>query len=117
MKVPAAVVLGTFLLAGLCSAAEKPKIEDEKEKINYSVGYQIGGDFKRQGIDLRPEFVVEGIRDALSGTEPRMTSQEMRKTLMDLKKRIVAEEEKKRKEKAGNGKKEGVVILKNPAAP
>lgn len=117
MKVPAAVVLGTCLLAGLSSAAEKPKIEDEKEKINYSVGYQIGGDFKRQAIDLRPEFVVEGIRDAADGSQPRIPPQEMRKTLMDLKKRIVAEGETRRKEQAGNGKKDGVMILKGPTAP
>ena len=27
-------------------------LEDEATRISYSLGYQIGGDFKRQGVDL-----------------------------------------------------------------
>ena len=37
-------------------------------RINYSIGYQIGGDFKRQGWQLQPEILIQGIRDAVHGT-------------------------------------------------
>ncbi|MBI5905884.1 MAG: FKBP-type peptidyl-prolyl cis-trans isomerase [Deltaproteobacteria bacterium] len=96
---------------------------DEKGRINYSIGYQIGGDFKRQGIELAPDLLVQGIRDAAGGAEPRMPAQEMRKTLVELKKKVEADERMRRREKAGkhraegeaflaaNGKKEGVTIL------
>jgi FKBP-type peptidyl-prolyl cis-trans isomerase FklB len=98
-------------------------LKDEKEKISYSVGYQIGGDFKRQGVELDPDLLVKGIRDAASGAEPRIPPQEMRKTLVDLKKKVEADERKRRRENAGkyraegeaflaaNGQKEGVVTL------
>ena len=65
-------------------AQEAVKLEDENARINYSVGYQVGGDFRRQGIELDPEVVANGIEDALSGNKPLMTPVEMRKALTEL---------------------------------
>ena len=122
-KIAVSVALGFVFLAGVCLAGEAPEITSEKGKINYSIGYQIGGDFKRQGIELDPDLVVKGIKDGLAETKPLMTQQEMRKTLVDLKKKIVADQRKQQTEKAkknlaegeaflaGNAKKEGVVTL------
>ena len=73
-------------------AAEPLNLEDETARINYSLGYQIGGDFKRQGVEMNGAAVVKGIEDALSGAEPLMTPEEMRTTLMDLKRKIVTEQ-------------------------
>jgi len=110
-----------FLGAGV--AADKPEVKGESDRISYSVGFQVGGDFKRQGVDLNPDLLVKGIKDAMSGSNPLMTEQEMRKTLVDLKKRIVTaqrEEQKKAAEKnlaegkkflEANAKKEGVKTL------
>ena len=122
-KIAVSVALGFVFLAGVCLAGEAPEITSEKDKINYSIGYQIGGDFKRQGIELDPDLVVKGIKDGLAETKPLMTQQEMRKTLVDLKKKIVEDQREQQMEKAkknlaegeaflaGNGKKEGVVTL------
>jgi FKBP-type peptidyl-prolyl cis-trans isomerase FklB len=116
-------ILIVAFLSGICLAGENPALKDGKEKISYSIGYQIGGDFKRQGIELDPKLVVKGIQDAAGGAEPRIPPQEMRKALVDLKKKVEAAERKRWKEKAdksraegeaflvANGKKEGVVTL------
>ncbi len=88
-----------LLIAALCTGAavagEKVKLENETDKINYSVGYQIGGDFKRQGVELNAEAFVQGIQDALSGAEALLTQEEMRTVLMNLKKKIVTDERSK----------------------
>ena len=117
-----AAVLAIFL-SGVCHAGEKPEPKDENDRIGYSIGYQIGGDFKRQGVEIRPELIVKGIQDALAGAEPLMAPEEMKRTLVEMKRKIVAaqqEERKKPGEKnlaegkaflAGNAKKEGVVTL------
>lgn len=116
-------ILVVAFLSGICLAGENPELKDGKEKINYSLGYQIGGDFKRQGVELDPDLLVKGIQDAVGGAEPRISPQEMRKTLVELKKKVEADERKRRREKAeknraegeaflaANGKKEGVVTL------
>jgi len=116
-------ISGLLLLAGVCAAQETPALENEKERINYSVGYQIGGDFERQGIELDREALIKGIEDALSEAKPLLTLQEMRSTLVELKKRIDATQKERLKEAAEenraagqaflaeNSKKEGVKTL------
>jgi len=118
-------ILGLTMLlpVGVCAAQDTPALETEKVRINYSVGYQIGGDFKRQGVEIDPKMLVRGIEDALSDEEPLMTPEEMRTTLVDLKKKITTyqqEQQKAAAEKnlaegqaflAENGKKEGVTTL------
>jgi FKBP-type peptidyl-prolyl cis-trans isomerase FklB len=112
-----------ILSFGLCEAGEAPGILDENDRISYSLGYQIGGDFKRQGTDLKSDLVVQGIQDALKGDKPRMAPEEMKKTLVELKRKVTATQQEERKmvaEKsraegetflAENAKKEGVVTL------
>jgi len=110
-----------FLGAGF--AADKPEVKGEKDKVSYSVGYQVGGDFKRQGVELNPDLLVKGVQDAMSGANPLLSQQEMNKILVDLKKKIVAEQQARQKDQAAknlqegeaflaeNGRKEGVVTL------
>ena len=93
-------LLGVGLCAGVCRAEKQPgmDLETGKGRTNYSIGYQIGGDFKRQGMELAPEALLQGIRDALAESKPLMTPEEMRATLVNLKKNIVAEQEQQRKQ-------------------
>lgn len=118
------LTLMLLFLATLSVAAEPPGLDNDAARINYSVGYQIGGDFKRQDVSLDREALVRGIEDALAeeGT-PLLSAEEMRKTLVDLKKRIVAEQNRRqtvtaeqyrgegRDFLAANAGKEGVVTL------
>jgi FKBP-type peptidyl-prolyl cis-trans isomerase FklB len=108
---------------GLCAAGEAPEIRDDSDRIGYSIGYQIGGDFRRQGVELRPDLVVKGIRDAVDGANPLMTPEEMSRTLVELKRRVTAAQQEdarrtaERNRAAGeaflaeNAKKDGVVTL------
>jgi FKBP-type peptidyl-prolyl cis-trans isomerase FklB len=111
--------------AGSVQAAEAVNLQDETARISYSLGYQIGGDFKRQGVEMNAEAVVKGIQDALSGAEPAMPATEMQQTLVDLKKKIVAEQQARKQETElqyiaevkkfmeENAKKEGVVTTES----
>jgi FKBP-type peptidyl-prolyl cis-trans isomerase FklB len=81
--------------AGVLHAADSLNIEDETTRINYSLGYQIGGDFKRQGIEMNAAAIAKGIEDALSGSDPLMKPDEMQATLTELKQTIVAEQKKR----------------------
>lgn len=118
--------LGLCLFAGVCRAEKGSGMElkTDKDRTNYSVGYQIGGDFKRQGVELSPDALVQGVRDALAEGKPLMSPEEMRNTLVKLEKKIDADDQKSRQQEtvekyggegreflAGNAKKEGVVTL------
>jgi len=87
-----AIVMSVALLVSSVNAAEPLKLDNDTARINYSLGHQIGGDFKRQGVEMNAEAIVRGIEDALSGTEPMMSPQEMHATLTELKRKVVADE-------------------------
>ena len=103
------------------SAAEALDLQDPTARTNYSLGYQIGGDFKRQGVQMDADAIVQGISDALAGAEPQMSPAEMNTTLMELKRKVTAEQRKRGTEREleylaegkafleENAKKEGVV--------
>ncbi len=93
----AAIILLILPLARV-NAAEPLKLDNEAARTSYSLGYQIGGDFKRQSVELHKEAVVQGIQDALTDTTPLMSPQEMNTTLVDLKRKVVAEHKARRLE-------------------
>jgi FKBP-type peptidyl-prolyl cis-trans isomerase len=123
MKYLSFIVLAVILICSTGFSVETPKIEDEKDRVNYSIGYQIGGDLRRQGVEIQAELVLKGIQDAFSEKSPLMTPQEMHTVLIDLKKRIEkAEREKLTKDRiktlaegeaflAENAGKDGVKVL------
>lgn len=76
-------------LAGSAAFAADLKLETEDDKISYSVGYQVGGDFQRQGVDLNAEVMVRGVMDAASGADPALSPEEMNGVLVQLKQKIV----------------------------
>ena len=113
------------LLSGICLAGEAVELKDETDRINYSVGYRMGGDFQRQEVEIRNEVLLKGIEDALSGGEPMMDSKERRASMAGLQKKVMAAQKEKQKQQATenlekgkaflaeNGKKEGVTTLPN----
>jgi len=93
-------ILSVTFLSGVCRAGDKLDLKDDKVRLSYSVGYQVGGDFKRQGLDINPEMLLKGVEDALAGNEPLLTPQEMRSTLVEVQKTVTAAQEQKRKAEA-----------------
>lgn len=123
MKYMVLAALHLILFTGVCSAGDKLELTDEKVRQNYSVGYQVGSDFRRQGIEISGEMLLKGVQDAVSGKEPLMTREEMRAALVHLQKKVTAAQESGNLEEAeknsaeakaflaGNSRKEGVVTL------
>jgi len=91
-------VLTSLALGSVATlAGERFSPKDDQDIVNYSIGYQVGGDFRRQGIEIDPASLVRGVQDALAGTEPEMTPQEMNTTLSDLQQKITDAQEEQRK--------------------
>jgi len=102
----------------------------ELQRFSYSLGMTMGANFKAQGIQTDPDWMVQGMKDAISGAPTRVTPQEAQQEMagfqrkmmekMQQRRKEMAEEMKKKAEankKAGdaflaeNKKKEGVVAL------
>lgn len=98
----------------------EPTPATQKEKESYSIGYQVGMSMKSDGVEADFEKLVQGLRDAIEGKDPRLSEEEMRKLIVDLKKRareiqlrkfqelVVKNAEESEKFLEDNGKKDGV---------
>jgi len=116
-------VIGITLISVEVQASDKVELEDDNALINYSLGYQIGGDLKRQQVEVNREVLLKGIEDAVSGSEPAMSKAAMRNALIALKRKVMAQQHEaqaaaaKKNQEAGeaflaaNTKKDGVVSL------
>ncbi|MBN2034206.1 MAG: FKBP-type peptidyl-prolyl cis-trans isomerase [Deltaproteobacteria bacterium] len=62
-------------------------LETQKEKESYSIGYQVGQSMKADGVEVDFDKLIEGLQDAIKNKEPSLSAEEMRKLIVDLKKR------------------------------
>jgi FKBP-type peptidyl-prolyl cis-trans isomerase FklB len=111
MKKLFAALICIGLFVGVSKAEEKQVLKDQNDRTSYSIGYQIGGDLKRQGVGVNPELMVKGVQDAMGGKEPLMTLEEMQKELVVLKQRIVAAQQEEQKKAAAKNLAEGEAFL------
>lgn len=129
MKRQLLAMLGTLailLLASGCTAEDKaPQLNSLMDKVSYSIGLNIGKDFKTQAIEVDPDLLVRGVKDALSGGEPLLSEEQIQETIAAFQQELVARQEAQAKELAGknqdegaaflaeNGQKEGVITLES----
>mgnify|MGYP005847800747 CR=1 FL=1 len=76
----------TMLLSSVALQAQTPATiaEIEPDKLSYAVGYDIGMNLRRQGIDLQIEQVMQAIRDTHNEAEPSVPREEMQQILTTL---------------------------------
>jgi len=53
----------------------------------------LGNDLKKQSIDIDPNILAKGIQDALSGTNPLMSNEEVQQTMNAFQKEMIAKQE------------------------
>ncbi len=104
-------------------ATPATELKTEKDKLSYAVGMEMGMGVKSQGIDIDPNLLSQGLKDAISGAKPLMSQEELRTVITGLQEEMrqkqmqameaAASENKKTGDAflADNGKKEGVTTL------
>jgi FKBP-type peptidyl-prolyl cis-trans isomerase len=93
-------------------AAEKaPVFANDKDKLSYTFGQNIGKSFKQQDIDVNVEVFVKGIEDAQAGRNPLISQQEMGQIMMNFQKDRMAKMATKHKEQAEKNLKDGEAFL------
>ena len=98
----AAVTAGLVLaFAGSLYAMEAPK--EKKDKISYSLGADIGEKLKQTEVELNPDYIAQGLRDAFAG-KPALNQEEVRSGLQAFQETLMQKMEAKEKEVAAKNK-------------
>lgn len=113
MKQHVSAVVTAGLLVATATAQDNLKPDDQAGRINYSLGYQIGEDLRRQGMEINPRTLLQGLETAVSGRTAQLKGQEMQDLLKELKQRIVESEIMTRRAKTESTLQQGNQYLDN----
>ena len=109
--------------APIVLAEEAPVLKEQKDKISYAIGSSIGKSLRKDSVDVDPEVILQGLKDALSDGKMLLTEEQMVETFTVLQQELVNKQTEKKKAlseknlKEGeqflseNAKKEGVITL------
>ena len=111
MKFRWAAVIGIILLSSPVNAQENQTLKSQKEKISYIIGMDIGNNFKRQGVEIDPDILIRGLKDALSAAKPQLSEPEVREVMTAFEKEMKAKQEEFRKQAGEKNKIEGEKFL------
>jgi FKBP-type peptidyl-prolyl cis-trans isomerase len=76
------MALGIGLLAAVAQDTSAPK--GPKEKLSYALGIDLGNQLRKLSIKVDPVVFSQGLKDALSGSNPQMTEEEVRAAVSEL---------------------------------
>jgi FKBP-type peptidyl-prolyl cis-trans isomerase FklB len=105
------------------AAAAPLVLKTDKDKESYAIGLNIGKSIHRDGVDVDPNILLRGMKDALAGGKTMMTDDEAKEVMTTLqanvrkqqaeKAQIAGEANKKAGDEflAENKTKEGVITL------
>jgi FKBP-type peptidyl-prolyl cis-trans isomerase FklB len=106
---------GFLLTLPLFAQEKSPPFKDQKDKLSYSIGLNIGTNLSRQNVEINPEVLTTGIKDGIAG-KPQLTQDQIKEVMTtfekDMQEKQKAAGEKNTAEGAKflkeNKKKEGV---------
>jgi FKBP-type peptidyl-prolyl cis-trans isomerase FklB len=82
-----------------------PQLKDLKDKASYSIGLNLGRNFKKQNVDLNPDALVAGVKDAVSGKKPALSEAEERDVMTNFQKEVMDKQKAMADKNAADGKK------------
>ncbi len=70
-------------------ASTTPALKTQTDKVSYTIGYDLGKNFKTQQIDVNQTELVQGLTTGLSGAKPALTEKQMHATMTTFQKEMV----------------------------
>jgi len=97
------------------TAAKSAAFASRKEKFSYALGMNIGkglGDnLKKQSVEVDWNLVSQGLNDAASGTETRLTQEEAQSVLTEVQNEVRKQQQEKAQQAGAANKAEGDAFL------
>lgn len=102
------------MVVGTSSASFAADFKNDKEKVSYVIGHQIGSDMQRSGAELDLDSMMKGVKDAMAGTASKLNAEDSQKVMNDFRTSMKTKmEEKKKKDGEANVKEGKDFLAKN----
>ena len=95
------------------------KPESKRDKLSYSIGFNIAKQFKSQKIDINPDIFADAVKSVYAGLPTALSEEEVMATLQSFEKEMQEKMQGEAKAASGPNKEAGKAFLannkKNPA--
>src|SRR5216117_723510 len=103
------LIVSASLLALLLFGQDKsPQLKDQKDKVSYGIGMNIGFNLSRQKVDINPDVLNACMKDAIAG-KPQLTPDQVKDVMAQFEKDM----EQKQKQLGEKNKTDGAKFLED----
>src|SRR5881392_1376278 len=106
MKYFILIVSASLVALPLFGQEKSPQLKDQKDKVSYSIGMNIGFNLGRQKVDINPDILAAGIKDSIAG-KPQLTQDQVKDIMAQFEKDM----EQKQKQAGEKNKTDGAKFL------
>ncbi|KTD31450.1 MULTISPECIES: FKBP-type peptidyl-prolyl cis-trans isomerase [Legionella] len=93
------------------TSAPATSLATDTEKLSYSIGADLGKNFKKQGIEISPAAMAKGLQDGMSGGQLLLTDEQMKEVLNKFQKDLMMKRSAEFNKKAEDNKAKGEAFL------
>src|SRR6266446_9684085 len=99
------LIFATLSLALPVFGQEKsPQLKDQKDKVSYSIGLNIGFNLGRQNVQVNPDVLTAGIKDAIAG-KPQLNADQVKEVMTAFEKDMQQKQKAAGEKSASDGAK------------
>src|SRR5437667_3968755 len=102
------IVSASLLAFPLFGQEKSPQFKDQRDKVSYAIGMQIGFNLARQKVDINPDVLNSGMKDAIAG-KPQLTPDQVKDVMAQFEKDM----EQKQKQLGEKNKTDGAKFLED----
>lgn len=112
MKMKLVALLASGLaLSSTVYATDAGSLDTETDKLSYSIGADLGKNFKGQGIEINPQAMAKGVEDSMGGKALLLNDDQMKEVLNNFQRNLMAKRQADFSKKAEENKTKGEAFL------
>src|SRR5207249_5067197 len=96
MKYFILIVSASLVALPLFGQEKSSQLKDQKDKVSYSIGMNIGFNLSRQKVDINPDILAAGIKDSIAG-KPQLTQDQVKDVMAQFEKDMEQKQKQDRK--------------------
>lgn len=112
LKLISAAIIGLSMTTSALMAADATTtLTSDLDKLSYSIGADLGKNFKKQGIEVSPAAMMKGLEAGYSGTALQLTDDQMKEVLTKFQKELIAKRTAALNQKGDENKAKGDAFM------
>ncbi len=93
------------------ASPSNPALPTDKDKLSYAIGMNVGKGLHRDGVDVDPNVLLRGLKDAMAGGKTQLTDEQAQAEIRELSEQLRQKAETQRAQAEQTNKKEGDAFL------